>query len=200
MKDFTRPKGRLANLPFYARVVYSVFLLFTLAGLAITLWLTEDMVRLNLSKMDSYYAGTPDDPPVASSTASSQVAGPALDLPEDANDVIPKPEPMPLRKLLEVTHFHLFSMPLYLMILSHLYMLSRARDQSKALWIVVGTLSVAVHIVAPWIARSGTTLSHYLYGISGTALVASFLVMAIVPLWEMWIPQRGLGAANQPQR
>ena len=191
MKDFTRPKGRLANLPFYARVVYSVFLLFTLAALGITVWLTEDMVRLDLSGMDSYYAGAAEtvaETPRA--TPETGGNGPALVLPDDADDVIPEPEPIPLRKLLEVTHFHLFSMPVYLMILAHLYMLSRASDRSKGLWIGVGALAVALHILAPWIARSGTHASHYLYGISGSGLALSFLVMAVVPLWEMWIPQR----------
>lgn len=189
MKDFTRPKGRLANLPVFARVVYSVFLLFTLAALAITVWLTEDMVRLDLSGMDDYYAGKSELSPDASTPAPA-ANGPALVLPDDANEAIPDPEPMPLRKLLEVTHFHLFSMPLYLMILAHLFMLSRAGDRSKALWITVGTSAVAAHIAAPWVARSGTPPSHLLYGLSGAALALSFLVMAIVPLWEMWIPQR----------
>ena len=49
MQDFTRPSGRLRALPLGARAVYSVFLVFTLVGLALTLWLTHDMVGLDLS-------------------------------------------------------------------------------------------------------------------------------------------------------
>ena len=41
MQDFTRPSGRLRALPFAARSVYSVFLVFTLVGLALTVALTR---------------------------------------------------------------------------------------------------------------------------------------------------------------
>jgi hypothetical protein len=52
-------------------------------------------------------------------------SGPALFLPPDGEDLAAF-EPMPRRKLLEITHFHLFSMPVYLLILSHMHMLSRS--------------------------------------------------------------------------
>lgn len=57
MQDFTRPSGRLRALPLGARAVYSVFLVFTLVGLALTLWLTHDMVGLDLSDANEYYGG-----------------------------------------------------------------------------------------------------------------------------------------------
>ena len=60
------------------------------------------------------------------------------------------------RKLLEVTHFHLFSMPVYLLILSHLFMLSRIGERAKVGWISLGTLGVAGHVAAPWLVRAGT--------------------------------------------
>jgi hypothetical protein len=186
MKDFTRPRGRLRSLPLPARVVYSVFLVFTLAALALTAWLGQQMVGLDLSRIDAYYAGGAEPSSAQhGSSATPAGGGPQLDLPAEADAPVVS-EPMPLRKLLEVTHFHLFSMPVYLLILSHLFMLSRAREATKLVWIALGTFAVALHIAAPWLARGGSIASHWLYGTSGAALAASFLVMAIGPLVEMW--------------
>jgi len=45
----------------------------------------------------------------------------------------------------------------------------------------------ALHIVAPWLVRAHSgPLTCALYAASGGLLGATFLVMALVPLWEMW--------------
>jgi hypothetical protein len=98
---------------------------------------------------------------------------------------------MPLRKLLETTHFHLFTMPVYLMILAHLFMLSRLRQGSKVFWISGGTLGVAAHIAAPWVARSGGPGARVFYALSGSLLLGTFVVMSLVPLYEMWLGSGG---------
>jgi hypothetical protein len=186
MKDFTRPRGRLRSLPLAARVVYSVFAVFTLAGLGLTGWLASDMLGPDLGQLGPYYAGGREAAaPVAAPRASS---GPQLDLPADADTLGTQAPPMPLRKLLEVTHFHLFSMPVYLLILSHLFMLARITDGSKAAWIIVGTLSVVAHIAAPWVVRAQGASALWLYAVSGVLMTLSFMVMSAVPLWEMWAP------------
>jgi hypothetical protein len=188
MKDFTRPRGRLRSLPLPARAVYSVFLVFTLAALALTAWLGKQMVGADLARLDAYYAGGAERVTgSAGATPGTPGGGPTLELPPEA-DAPAAAEAMPLRKLLEVTHFHLFSMPVYLLILSHLFMLSRASDATKLVWITIGTLAVTAHIAAPWVARTGAASSRWLYGGSGALLAVSFLVMALGPLWEMWSP------------
>ena len=180
MQDFTRPSGRLRALPLGARAVYTVVLAFTLVGLALTLVLTHDMVGIDLDRADDYYGGeaAPVDEPELD-------GGPALVLPADGEELAAF-EPMPRRKLLEITHFHLFSMPVYLLILTHMYMLSRARKKAKAAWIAAGTAGTLLHILAPWLVASGCAASVPLYGVSGLLLLASYTWMSLVPLWEMW--------------
>jgi hypothetical protein len=187
MKDFTRPRGRLRSLPTAARVVYSVFLGFTLLAMAMTAWLAEDMLGPDLAQLGPYYAGVALPPAHRSAARAPASRGPVLDLPSSAEAPSPV-EPMPVRKLLEVTHFHLFSMPVYLLILSHLFMLSRATDFAKLAWIILGTISVAGHVAAPWLARSGSVGAAAVYGTTGVLMTLSFLVMSVVPLWEMWAP------------
>ena len=180
MQDFTRPSDRLRALPWGARVVYSIFLAFTLLGMVLTLALTDDMVGLDMRDVATYYGG--ETSPVEEPRG---VKGPNLLLPPDGEELAAF-EPMPRRKLLEVTHFHLFSMPVYVLILSHIFMLSRARTASKATWIGLGSLATAFHIAAPWLAASGSPGSVAVYAVSGALLMASYSVMTVGPLWEMW--------------
>jgi len=180
MQDFTRPSGRLRALPLGARAVYTVFLVFTLVGLALTLWLTHDMVGLDLSEAGEYYGGA-----TAAIEEPEVIEGPALVLPPEGEDLAAF-EPMPRRKLLEVTHFHLFSMPVYLLILSHMYMLSLARKKAKAAWIAAGSFGTLLHIAAPWLVAHGYAGAVATYAVSGTLLLVSYFVMCVVPLWEMW--------------
>jgi hypothetical protein len=193
MKDFARGPGRLRQLPFLARLTYSIFITFTLVALAGSAWLGADMLGTDLAKLDEYYAGAPSPAPTATPTAVPS-DGPNIDLPADMPQS-PAPDPIPLRKLLEVTHFHLFSMPVYLMILSHLFMLSRWGPRAKLGWIVAATLSVVAHLVAPWVARSGGAGARAFYAGSGLALGLSFAVMSAVPLIEMWSPNKRIQQA-----
>ncbi len=188
MKDFGRAGGRLRALPVAARVVYSVFLAFTLVAMGLTAWLADDMVGLDLAKLDGYYTGRTTVPPAEMPTAAG---GPALELPDEP--VVTAAEPMPRRKLLEVTHFHLFSMPVYLLILSHLFMLSTLGNAQKLGWIAAASVATAAHVAAPWVATTGSSASTLAYAGSGTLLGVSFFVMSVVPLWEMWRPAPAKG-------
>lgn len=184
MKDFARGPGRLRQLPVLARLTYSIFIAFTLVALAFSAWLGADMLGADLGKFDEYYAGASAPAPAAAPSG-----GPAMDLPTDLPEAAAS-DPIPLRKLLEVTHFHLFSMPVYLMILSHLFMLTRWSPRAKLGWIVAAALSVVAHLAAPWIARSGGAGARLFYAGSGFLLALTFTLMSAVPLIEMWGPKR----------
>ena len=189
MKDFARGPGRLRQLPLLARVTYSIFIAFTLVALAESAWLGADMLGADFAKFDEYYAGAP------ASIRAARVAtsgGPNIDMPGDMPEAAAV-DPMPVRKLLEVTHFHLFSMPVYLMILSHLFMLTRWGARAKLTWIIAATLSVAAHMAAPWLARGGGAGARAFYAGSGALLAISFGLMSAVPLLEMWRPRHRAG-------
>ena len=186
MKHFSRAHSRLAHLPLGARAIYSIFIGFTHAGLALSAWLAEEMTGLDLASLGAYYARKPALP--GDAPGRSPASGPRIELPPELSAPTPA-EPMPLRKLLEVTHFHLFSMPVYLMILSHLFMLSGVGLRAKITWLSLASFSVALHIAAPWLARTGHSASAFVYGGSGALLTVSFLVLGGVPLIEMWKPR-----------
>ncbi|NOY93372.1 MAG: hypothetical protein GXP55_19480 [Deltaproteobacteria bacterium] len=184
MRDFERKPGRLHALSLPARLVYSAFLLFTLTGLALSAGLLDDMVGVDLHGTGAYYAGEPE---VTPSTAPTGDTGPAFELPPEA-DAAPMATPMSRRKLLEVSHFHLFSMPVYLLILSHLFMLGRSRKSLKVAVIAASSVGTALHILAPWAAAGSWPAANLLYASSGILLGVGLSWMCLVPLWEMWSP------------
>jgi hypothetical protein len=163
-----------------ARAVYTVFLLFTLLGLGLSLVLTHDMVGIDLSAAGEYYRG--ESVPV---DEAAHDGGPALVLPPDGENLAAF-EPMPRRKLLEITHFHLFSMPVYLLILSHIYMLSRSPKKAKGAWIAAGSFGTLLHVAAPWLLANGLAGAVAAYAASGVMMLVSYFVMSVVPLREMW--------------
>lgn len=183
MREFGK-KSRLALLPFSGRLVYSVFLAFTLVALGLSAWLGETIVGLDLHALDEYYAGVPS-PAVEALAPADDVGGPALDLPEEATKVA-EPEPKSFRSTLEVTHFHLFTMPIHWLVLAHLFALCGASDRTKATVIVGSAVGMGAHIVAPWVARGGGAFAKMFYVGSGLLLLVTFTWMALSALLEMW--------------
>jgi hypothetical protein len=182
MREFAK-KSRLALLPLSARLVYSVFLGFTLLGLLVSAWLGETSVGLDLGKFDAYYAGAPvvsAQPALAADTG-----GPTFDLPEEVNEP-PQPEPKSFRSTLEVTHFHLFTMPIHWLVLAHLFALCGISERAKVVFITGSALAMASHLAAPWIARQGGSFGKLFYAGSGILLLVTFGWMAVAALIDMW--------------
>lgn len=185
MRDFERSGARLRGLSLDARIAYSVFLAFTLAAFGVTLLLAADLVGWGAERTADYYAGRAEAAIPGATPPSG--AGPEIDIPEEAL-APPAPEPMPIRKLLEVSHFHLFSIPVYLLILSHLFMLSSFPARPRRIVIVLAALSSAAHIAAPWVARADWPGARACFAVSGTVMTLAYLLMMVVPLWDMWRP------------
>lgn len=182
MKDFRRPAGSLGMLPVASRIAYSAFLVATLAALGLSVWLGAEMVGNEASGVDAYYAGIVGEP-----APGADASGPAIEIALE-DEAAPRVEPMSRRRLLETTHFHLFSMPLYFLALSHLFLLTRMSSAWKLAWIAAAALGIALHVAAPWIAAAGG--GRVFFATSGILLVASHGVLCAVPLSDMWLAGR----------
>ena len=101
------------------------------------------------------------------------------------------------RKLLGVTHFHLFSVPVYVLILAHLWVLARMPSWLHAAGVVLGVLSSGLHLAAPWIVR-GSPSTAALVPVSGALMLIVLSIMAIVPTIDMWLPQVRRAKASDP--
>lgn len=201
MRQFASAGFRLWNLSKEAKVIYTFFCALSLLALISSLALYEDLVGPTLregptARVRAYYA---DETPPAGRAAPAAPAptgggGPEIALPgEDEVAAAPAPTAtgaltitMPYRKLLEVTHFHLFTVPVFLLILTHLFMLTGASRRQKMLWIWLGWIGGSAHILAPWLIRLGGGRWALSFPLSGGMLLVSGLVLTLYPAVVMW--------------
>ncbi|XXY50619.1 hypothetical protein WME91_05685 [Sorangium sp. So ce269] len=202
MRDFSAAAGRLRSLSLGAKLLYSAFTVASLVGLLVSWRLYGAMVQDAGSA--GYYAGAPAiAPPPAPTQAPAAADGPALDLGPELELPAAQEAPRVLveqiseRKLLEVTHFHLFSVPVYVLILAHLWLLARLPPWLHTAGVVAAVAASGLHIAAPWLIR-GAPGAAALMPISGVAMLLSLGAMAVVSTVDMWLPRRSRRGEASP--
>jgi hypothetical protein len=180
MKQFASPGFRVWNLPLHTKVLYSAFCVLTLLGILSSALYYEALVGGGLQGVRAYYAG--EEAQVAATEAHAP-AGPAIDLPEESHQLV---VPMTYRKLLEVTHFHLFTMPVVLLIVGHLFFATGIGERAKMGWILAASASVTMHIATPWLVRFGGGALAPLHSLSGLFMAICMTVVTAYPVHAMW--------------
>jgi hypothetical protein len=173
--------GRLRALPLGGKILYSAFVVATLIGLAVSARLYE--VGVGDAGAAVYYAGA-----VATAPAPPAPAGDAV-IELAAEDQQPRVlhEQIPERKLLEVTHFHLFTIPVYVLVLAHLWLLAKVPPWAQNAGVVAAVITSGLHVAAPWIVRGRPGLA-FLMSSSGVAMLATLGVIALGSMIDMWLP------------
>lgn len=186
MRDFqSSTPGRLRALSVGAKILYSAFAIATIVGLLVSWRLYGAAVGDAGSAV--YYAGAAKAAAAAPAAQTAPGDGPAIDLaPEDAKPRVIV-EQIPERKLLEVTHFHLFSISVYVLILAHLWLLAKIPQWLAQGGVVLAVVTSGLHIAAPWIVR-GRPGAAFLMGTSGAAMLIVLGVMALWATIDMWLP------------
>jgi hypothetical protein len=101
-------------------------------------------------------------------------------------------EPMSFRELAEVTHFHLFTMPVVFMILAHVLYLTDTGNATKAATTWASFAGVALDLLSPWLITYVSPV-FVLTMLTGDILMTiSFLVMMVIPMYEMWFLKQPL--------
>lgn len=195
MRQFAQKGFRIEQLSTDAKIIYTAFLVFSLAALAVSVVYYYDLVGdAPLAGVREYYAGdrAPATAAVSAPTVTDRGGGPDIELPaeEEARTPSRLVVPMTRRKLLEVTHFHLFTVPVFLLIIAHLFMLCAVRPRLKLAVIVSGVLSAGAHMAAPWLVFAGGSGWAWTMPITGAWMTISMLVMTGWPMWSMWRVQR----------
>src|SRR5262249_3502827 len=140
MRQFVSSGFKIWNLCLEAKLLYTVFALFALGAYVVSVLYAEDLIGLRVAAARDYYAGGVIERP-------TRPGGPAIELPEEV--ARPNREPISYRHLLEVTHFHLFTVPVFLLIVAHLFMLTGLSPPARLGWIALASASSLVHVAAP---------------------------------------------------
>jgi len=116
VRQFASSGFKIWNLGREAKVLYTIFCVFALAAYVVSVLYAEDLIGLRTRDSKLYYAG---------GAVETAPADARIQLPDEAAH--PTRDPISYRHLLEVTHFHLFTVPVFLLIVAHLFMLTAAR-------------------------------------------------------------------------
>jgi hypothetical protein len=163
MREFAGGAGRIDALSLPAKILYTSFVTLTLLGLLSSLALYSRVVGF------------------AAHATPRELYQHVIDHYRGGAD-----DPAHFQRLLEVTHFHLFSMPVVLLVLGHLSLLTRSSQAAKLWMNGVAIGATIVHVGVPWaIYLSGVAVA-WLYPLSGGLLLVSYAVLGVVPVHQMW--------------
>ncbi len=162
MKEFLYLRDGLRSLQPSTRLAYSLFLGFSLASYGIMLALGLTRSGVTPGSIADYYAG-------------------------DGIDRYPKS----MGELLELTHFHLFAMPLILFVMGHLFLMTCWPRKWKLAIVYSAFAGAALDLAAPWLVIYVTRDAALLKDLARVLLAPALVAFALVPLWEMWLRSDG---------
>jgi hypothetical protein len=168
MRNFNQ-RFKLRDSDRHIRLLYTLFLLLMLSGFLFSFFWAHSMTGLSPSGIADHYRG------------SDATFG----------------EPMSFRELAEVTHFHLFTMPVVFMILVHVMYLTNASHILKAVMTWFGFGGVILDLVSPWLISYVSPVFVLTMLTGDTLMMLSFFVMMAVPLYEVWVLQQPLMAGKR---
>lgn len=92
--------------------------------------------------------------------------------------------------LLDVTHPHVFELPLVIFVLAHFLMRTRVPEWLKLAVYALSFAGIGAFLGAPWLVRY-VSLSLAPLMLAGAALIGlSSVVMIVVPVADMWLPAK----------
>lgn len=167
MKNFNQ-RFKLRDSDRHIRLLYTQFLLLMLVGFLFSFFWAHSMTGLSPQGIAAHYRG------------SDATFG----------------EPMSFRELAEVTHFHLFTMPVVFMILVHVLYLTNASNRIKIVttWLSFG--GVILDLLSPWLISYLSPIFVLTMLAGDTLMTVGFLIMLVIPLYEMWILKQPLMAGK----
>lgn len=170
MRNFNT-RFRLRDSDRHIRLLYTQFLLLMLVGFLFSFFWAHSMTGLSPQGIAAHYRG------------SDATFG----------------EPMSFRELAEVTHFHLFTMPVVFMILVHVLYLTNASHATKVWMSWLSFAGVGLDLLSPWLISYVSPIFVLTMLTGDTLMMMSFLVMMWIPLHEMWILKQPLMAGKHSE-
>lgn len=152
---------KLGRASFGIRLVLTFFLLYMLLGVIISVLIFHHNTHFSYQRMVAYYRG-----------AEEQMLYPKSYL-----------------ELLETTHFHLFSMPVVMLILGHIFLMTTWPVWARLTVVVMSFAGMLGEMVGPWLVRFVSGSCGWVFLAGEVLLAISMTCFIFVPLWEMWKPR-----------
>lgn len=164
MLEYRWGKFVLKHAPRRTKLVYTVLLVYLLLGLGTIVAIEALKTGWTPHGVSDYYRG---------------------------NEARMKFEKSPL-EMLEVSHMHLFSVPVVFFILGHAFIMTTLPERIKYRTVGASVAAVFLSIGSPWMVRFGSGAFGWVKVAADLLLAGTLLLMAIYPLYEMWWQPRRL--------
>jgi hypothetical protein len=92
--------------------------------------------------------------------------------------------------LMDITHPHLFQIPMMLFVLAHFLMRARVSEWFKLANYVATFGGMIAFISSPWLVRYLSIRCAPLLYLGAGAMAITIVIMVFVPIWDMWQPPR----------
>jgi hypothetical protein len=162
MQAFARRGFQLRSASLETRIAYTGFLLLMLPALSTLVALSFGRMGLDPQSIAAHYRGG------------------------DSEMSFPKT----FWQLVEVSHFHLFTIPVAVLILSHLLYATPASPRLRIYLTSITFAGAFLDAVGPWAVRYGSASFAYLLLVGWMLLAGGALLIVLLTLIAMWMPKR----------
>ena len=157
------------------RLLITLFLLTMLVAIGVAELNVYDKVgRLRSGVVERY---GPD-------SSSSRSPADAASLPSENDALVARMNTF--SQLLDVTHSHVFELPLVMFVLAHFLMRSRVAEWFKLANYLGSSLGTILFLAAPWTVRYISVHTAILLYVGAIAIGITATIMIFVPVWDMW--------------
>jgi len=162
MQAFARKGFQLRTASIETRITYTGFLLLMLPGVASFIALSLGRMGFSPQSIATYYRG-----------GESEMSFPKT-----------------FWQLTEVSHFHLFTIPVVALILSHLLYGTTASTRARIGLTSVIYTGALLDVIGPWAVRYGSGTCAYLLLLGWVLLAVGLSATVVFTLLAMWLPGR----------
>ena len=159
MKDFSRSTYNFSTISTGQKLTYSSFLVLMLAGWFTMIAFYFKETGFSIPSLVDYYRGN------------------------EERMLFPKT----FYALWEVTHYHLFTIPVVFLVLIHLFMLARAGFVWKLGLLAASFTGMVLDLGTPWLMVYSHPAWAWGKFLGRLLLNGSLLILIGWPLWEMWV-------------
>jgi hypothetical protein len=149
------------------KIAFSFFILFILLGLWSSIALYHQQFNFSTDRAADYYRGNRGETDVKKFYVKKSY-----------------------RELLEVTHFHVFIMPVVYLAFVHLYFLSPQPELEKNIVTILSFGGLLTEVMVPWLVRYGGEVYSAVFWGSGLAITVTTVWMSLVCYRYLWIAPR----------
>lgn len=173
----------LAHIDRNTRILITLFLLTMLVAIGVAELNVYDKVgQLRGGVVQRYGpdASSPSDTGTLRPGSPADVAA----LPRESDALVARMNTF--SQLLDVTHAHVFELPLVLFVLAHFLMRTRVAEWFKLTNYVVSFFGTILFLAAPWTVRYFSVHTAILLYLGAIAIGITTTIMIVVPVQDMW--------------